>query len=134
MTDPTGGLPQVTPSWTPPPPYAYGYPYQPAKKTNGLAIASMVISIVSLVGMCSWGPLSLIPSAVAAILGHVARAKLKRKDEQGGAMALVGIILGWVGFVVSVALVIAFIYLWNDMRDFFYIPIPEPTEDPGDGF
>jgi len=95
-------------------PYVYGYPYQapPPRRTNGLAIASMVVSIVGIAGLCAWGPLSVFVSPVGAILGHVARRRLKTVEEEGQGMALAGIILGWAGLVLSLiflAVIIALI-------------------------
>jgi|SoiMethySBSTD1v2_1073268.scaffolds.fasta_scaffold779843_2 hypothetical protein len=85
--------PTTTPSYSPapyygPPGYAPGQPYgQPtyvvSPPTNGLAIASMIVSLVG------FGP-------VGAILGHVARKQIRERGEQGDGFALAGIIVGWV--------------------------------------
>lgn len=113
MTDPSSPPPQVTPAWTPPPAYAYGYPYQvqPPRPTSGLAIASMIVSIVGIALMCAWGPVSVFVSPVGAILGHVARRRMKTSGEQGDGMALTGIIVGWIGFALSLALLVLIIFL-----------------------
>jgi len=113
MTDPSSQPTPVTPAWTPPPPYAYGYPYQlpPRRNTSGLAIASMVVSLVGLALMCGWGPLSVFISPVGAILGHVARRRLRTSGEQGDGMALTGIIVGWIGLVLSLALLAVIVYV-----------------------
>lgn len=111
----------MTPVWTPPYPYAYGYPYQvpPPRATNGLAIAAMVVSIVGVAGMCCWGPLSVFISPVGAILGHVARHKIRISGEQGAGMALTGIILGWIGFALSLALAALYVYLFAQGYEMF---------------
>src|SRR5262245_53824683 len=85
--------PTTTPSYAPapyyaPPGYAPGQPYgQPtyvvSPPTNGLAIASMIVSLVG------FGP-------VGAILGHIARRQIRERGEQGDGFALAGIIVGWV--------------------------------------
>lgn len=72
-----------------------GYDYrtgsrQMAPKTNGMAIASMVLGIV-------W--IYWIGSILALIFGYMAK---KQIDESGGTqsgrgMAIAGIVLGWVG-------------------------------------
>jgi hypothetical protein len=49
------------------------------------------------------GPLSGIP---AIILGHVARSRINRSGEQGAGLALAGLILGYVGLVLTVILII----------------------------
>ena len=113
MTDPNSTPTPVTPAWTPPPPYAYGYPYQvpPRRNTSGMAVASMVISLVGIALICGWGPLSAFVSPVGAILGHVARRRMRTSGEQGDGMALTGIIVGWIGLVLSLALLALIIYL-----------------------
>jgi hypothetical protein len=115
MTDPYGQPPEVTNSWTPPP-YAYGYPYQyqpqPVRKNNGMAVAAMVVSIVGLASMCGWGPFSLFISPVGAVLGHVAKRKIKQTGDAGEGMALTGIILGWIGTALSALILAGFILLF----------------------
>ncbi len=66
------------------------YPtWQPAPTTNGLAIASLVLSIVSLLGL---------GSILAIIFGFVARGQIARSGgrQKGGGLALAGIIIGFV--------------------------------------
>jgi len=53
-----------------------------AVRTNGLAIASLILSILGF-------------SIVGAILGHVALSQIKRTNEAGSGLAIAGIILGW---------------------------------------
>jgi hypothetical protein len=94
-----GGYPQAgyqsgVPTWT----GGTGYGGQ----TNGLAVASLVCGIAQILV----GPLSGIP---AIILGHVARSRISQTGEQGAGLALAGLILGYVGLVLTVILVIALI-------------------------
>jgi hypothetical protein len=121
MTDPTSISSQITPAWTPPPPYAYGYPYQlpPPRRTNGLSIASMVVSIVGVAGLCGWGPLSVFVSPVGAILGHVAQRQIKISGDSGSGMAIAGIIVGWIGFVLALAYLAFWIWLFTQSEDLF---------------
>ncbi|MEU5913235.1 DUF4190 domain-containing protein [Micromonospora sp. NPDC047527] len=71
-----------------PPSYpGYGYPAPP--KTNGLAIASLVLALV---GVTSCG----ITSPIGAILGHVAQKQIRASGEGGEGMAKAGIIVGWI--------------------------------------
>jgi hypothetical protein len=68
---------------------AYGYPAAPANPpTNGLAIASLILSLV--------GIASCITAPVGAILGHVARRQIRERGEGGDGMAKAGIIVGWI--------------------------------------
>ncbi|SCG80558.1 protein of unknown function [Micromonospora echinaurantiaca] len=83
----------------PPPAYpGYGYGYPPQQKTNGLAIAALVLSLVG-VGSCITAP-------IGAILGHVAQKQIRQTGEGGEGMAKAAIIVGWIltGLLVLVIL------------------------------
>jgi hypothetical protein len=90
------GMPYGQPFHQPPPPqggpfvqpYGYGYPYVPPQRTNGLAIASMVLGIL-------W--LYWIGSILALVFGYIARNQIRERGEAGGGMATAGIVLGWIG-------------------------------------
>lgn len=80
-------------------PYApYG---APAKRTNGLAIASLVCSCVGFV--------LFLPAVLGIIFGFVARSQIRRSaGTQGGdGLAVAGIIVGfaWIALLVIVAVV-----------------------------
>ncbi len=77
MTDPTPGY------YVPPTPYAPP-PYNPATKTNGLAIASFITSLVGV-------------SILAVVLGHVALGQIKKRHEEGSVLAAIGLIIGYLG-------------------------------------
>jgi hypothetical protein len=68
---------------------------------KGLAIASMVCGILSLV-LCCFDVLALILSIAAIVLGIIS----KKKTENGKGMALAGIITGAIGLVIALALLI----------------------------
>jgi len=94
-----GGYPQPgyqgMPTWT----GGAGYPSTP---TNGLAIAALICGVAQVMA----GPLTGIP---AIILGHVARSRIRQTGEQGDGLALAGLILGYVGLVLTIIVVIAVI-------------------------
>jgi hypothetical protein len=76
-----------------------GYPYAPPQqRTNGLAIASMVLGIL-------W--LYWIGSILALVFGYIARKQIRERGESGGGMATAGIVLGWIGVGFIVVAVIA---------------------------
>lgn len=93
-----GGYPgyQATPGGWPAPqgqpgPYGQpygGYPYAPPQRTNGMAIASMVLGIL-------W--LYWIGSILALVFGYTAKKQIRERGEAGAGMATAGIVLGWVG-------------------------------------
>lgn len=72
-----------------PPPQAAPYPPtgSPATPTNGLAIAALVCALV---GIGTW-----VTAPIGAILGHVARRRIRETGEHGDGMARAGIIVGW---------------------------------------
>ncbi|MEU5209724.1 DUF1707 and DUF4190 domain-containing protein [Streptomyces sp. NPDC020742] len=63
-------------------------PMPPPVTTNGAATGAMVCGIMTPV---TWG-MTAIP---AVILGHKARAEIRRTGERGDGQALTGLILGW---------------------------------------
>lgn len=111
----------------PPPPGGYpagGYPaygYPPvvaAPPTNGMAIASMVVSIVGVLGLCGYGLGGYI-GVVGAVLGHVAKRQIRERGEAGDGMALAGIILGWIAAalaVIATVVIIGFV-IWAANTD-----------------
>ena len=80
------------------PPYGqpYGYGNPPPRRTNGLAIAAMVLGIV----WVFW-----IGSILALVFGYIARKQIRERGESGDGMAIAGIVLGWVG-IAAIGLVV----------------------------
>jgi hypothetical protein len=121
---PTGGGYGTVPGYGTPgyPAPAYGapgyggYPYAPPKPTNGLAIGSMVVSIVSVVGLCFYGLGGFI-GILGAILGHVARRQIRENDQNGEGMAKAGIIIGWIATGLAVLVLAGFIVLFVFLAD-----------------
>ncbi len=84
--------------WSPAPPavgYAqpYGTPAYQAPKTNGMAIASLVCSLV----LCGIG------SIVAIVLGHIAKRQIRESGgmQQGDGLATAGLIIGYIGLAIG---------------------------------
>jgi hypothetical protein len=89
--------PQYGPQYGPQPGYG-GYP--PPQRTNGLAVASMVLGIL-------W--IYWIGSILALVFGYIARKQIRERGETGSGMAVAGIVLGWVGVgILLLALVFGF--------------------------
>ena len=116
---PACGQPVAAPTVTdtvppppPPPPAPPGYSYAPTippatgaapvgsvARTNGFAIASLVLGCVGIF-TCGLG------SVLAVIFGFIARNQIRQRGEQGNGMALAGIILGFVFLALFVIYVI----------------------------
>ena len=88
----------------PPPPGGYGQPGAgyAGQRTDGLAIASLVIGIISIV--CFFLCLGVILGPTAAIMGFISRQRIATSGGAlgGGALATVGLVLGILGFIASV--------------------------------
>ena len=81
-------------------PYGYQYPYAPLRRTNGFAIASLVLGIL-------W--LYWVGSILALVFGYIARSQIQERGESGGGMATAGIVLGWIGVgFIGLAMVVRF--------------------------
>lgn len=78
----------------------YSAPVSAAQSNNGMAIASMVVSIVGVLGLCGYGLGGWI-GLIGAILGHVARRQIRERGESGDGMALAGIIIGWIATAIA---------------------------------
>jgi hypothetical protein len=82
-----------------------GYNSSLAPKSSGLAIASMVLGIISLVIFCS--PFISFPCAVLAmVLGAISRSKISRGEASGAAMAMAGIVCGLIALILTSVLYI----------------------------
>lgn len=127
--DPQPSQPYGQPPAYPPPP-GYGqqpYPYPPqqpgapypyyylARRTNGMAIASMVLGIL-------W--IYWIGSILALVFGYLARKQIRERGEDGNGMAIAGIVLGWIG-VALLLVTIAFV-VWVGLS-------PETFDEAGTG-
>ena len=62
-------------------------------KTNGLAIASLILGIcgICIIGICA---------PIALILGAVSLSQIKKTGQGGKGMAITGIVLGIIGSIV----------------------------------
>lgn len=72
-------------------------------RTNTLALVSMIIGIVSFVFV---PPLS---SAIAVLLGYLARNEIRKTNEAGGSMALAGVITGYVSGAYGILIIVLYV-------------------------
>ncbi|MFZ8844538.1 DUF4190 domain-containing protein [Thermoflexus sp.] len=70
-----------------------------ASRTSGKAIASLILSLLGLVGV-----LPLIGSILGIIFGNQAKGEIARSggDLAGEGLAQAGVIIGWVGLALTV--------------------------------
>jgi hypothetical protein len=82
------------------------------QKTDGLAITSLVLGILS---MICCGIVTGIP---AVICGHIAIGRMKKDPNlQGKGLAMAGLIIGYLGIVVSVFYLI-YVFAFGGMAAF----------------
>ncbi|GGL92311.1 MULTISPECIES: DUF4190 domain-containing protein [Micromonospora] len=100
--DPYAPMPYGGPQPYPTPyPAGPGYGYPPAPRTNGMALAAMILSLV--------GVMTCITAPVGAILGHVSLSQIRQTGEGGESMAKAAIIVGWILTGLVILGVIAYI-------------------------
>jgi FKBP-type peptidyl-prolyl cis-trans isomerase/Domain of unknown function (DUF4190) len=88
-----------------------GYGPRPSTaRTNGLAIASLVLGIL-------W--LYWLGSLLAVVFGHIALRQIRRANggQEGRGLAIAGAILGWVGLAVLAVVVALVVAVSDDLDD-----------------
>lgn len=89
----------------------YTTPVMPVgQKTNGLSIASLVVSLSGAVFLLCYGAGGLL-GLVGAILGHVAQRQIRERGEGGGGMALAGVIVGWIALALGIVIIALVVWL-----------------------
>lgn len=116
------GPPQDQP---PPPPPSYGYPAQggygggqPAKPSNGIGIAALVIGIVSI--FLFWFPvLGLVLAILAVVFGIVGIRKASRGEATNKGMAITGVVTGGLALVGAILASIFYLFLADEFSTLF---------------
>lgn len=90
----------------------------PVRSNDGLAVASMVLGILSI---CSaWFILGIIPAILAVIFGLVVLCSMRRR-QNGHGMAIAGLVTGSVGVIISVIILLLVITIgsavWSSWTD-----------------
>ncbi len=80
---------------------AYGAAYTPPPRTNGIALASMIVSIASLL-LCVG-----FPGIVGLVLGIVGLNQVMRDGSRGRGFAITGIVVGAVATAFAMLVVVA---------------------------
>jgi hypothetical protein len=79
-----------------------GSPYaSPVARTNGLAVASLVMGILWMYG---------IGAILALVFGYLAKGQISRSGgrETGRGLAIAGIVLGWIGVAGAILIIVMF--------------------------
>ncbi|WP_259370785.1 DUF1707 and DUF4190 domain-containing protein [Streptomyces sp. SCUT-3] len=63
----------------------------PKPPTNGMAVGALVCGVATFV---TWG----VAGVPAVVLGHMAKAQVRRTGEEGEGMATAGLVLGYLSF------------------------------------
>ncbi|MGE5694652.1 MAG: DUF4190 domain-containing protein [Candidatus Sericytochromatia bacterium] len=107
-----GPPPSTPPSYPPPggygapPPYQPGYPTPPQSRTNGMAIGSLVSSVLAIPLAFLCGIFGVIAALVGVVLGIVAINQIKQSGEDGRGLAIAGIAVGGVTLALAVIVMI----------------------------
>ncbi|MDQ4213338.1 DUF4190 domain-containing protein [Microbacterium capsulatum] len=93
----------------------YGQPYAVPKKSNGLAVASMICGIASAVFCWAYLILPLLLGIPAVIMGHISLKRIKNDPQLGGRpLAITGLITGYAGIglgvIVGAFIIVAIFY------------------------
>jgi hypothetical protein len=96
----TSDLPDRIPA-APPQVYQQA-PFGAQRPTNGMAIAALICGVCQIFFWFLTG----IP---AIVLGHMARRQIRQTGEAGDGMALAGMILGYIGLVLTILLAVGIV-------------------------
>lgn len=102
--------PGAQPGYFPPPPYPG---YRPAGPRNGLGIASLVLAIAALLLVWSVAG-GIVLGVLAAVLGFVARQRVKRGEANNGGIAIASIVLGILAAIVGLVFIGVWIAFWRE--------------------
>lgn len=73
-------------------------------RTSGLAIAALVLGIVSIIG----GAIFIAPTVLAIVFGHIASSQCKKDSALGGrGMAIAGYVTGYISIVYIIGVLAA---------------------------
>ena len=83
------------------PPVTPNYATQRPQPGSGLAVASMILGILSVVAFCS-RIAAITLGVLAIVLAVIALGQIKQGQASGGGMAKAGLVLGIIGAVISI--------------------------------
>src|SRR5262249_56182008 len=74
-----------------------GYQPVPARRSNSLAVTSLVLGFTQAIGWFIFLVPGLVLAILAIVFGFVSMQQVKRSGEAGRGLALAGVILGFAG-------------------------------------
>ena len=80
-------------------------PSNQPQQSSGLAVASLVLGIISLVLFCVWY-VSIPCAIIAIVMGAIAKGKAARGEAGGKGMATAGLVCGIIAIIIDVIVVI----------------------------
>jgi hypothetical protein len=85
-----------------------------ARQTCGLAIASLVLGIVSLPLTCGCCGTGIVAAILAIVFGHIARGQIRRSEGRlnGKGMAVAGLVIGYASVAIQI-LVTILLVIWT---------------------
>lgn len=93
-------------------------------KPNGKAIASLVISCISVLNCCAWY-LAILFAVVGIVLGILA---LRGENQKQGDLAVAGIVVGGVGLSLGIVIAVFYIMLYSATGDGSFQNAPAGTD------
>lgn len=88
-----------------PAPYNTGAAVAPAEKTNVLAIVALITGILGM-------------AIVPVICGHISLNQIKKTGEGGKVMAIIGLVLGYLGILGWIIAIIVWIALFASLSSY----------------
>lgn len=82
-------------------------------KLNGKAIASLIVSCISVLNCCVWY-LAILFAVVGIVLGILA---LRDESKRQGDLAVAGIVVGGVGLSLGIVIAVLYIMLYSSTGD-----------------
>ena len=82
----------------------------PVRQNSTLAVISLVA------GILGWTLLPFLGSLVAIVTGHMARKEIRQNAAlDGDAMAVIGLVLGWVAVIGTILAILAFVLFFGGL-------------------
>ncbi len=93
-------------------------------KLNGKAIASLIVSCVSILNCCVWY-LAILSAVVGIVLGILALRDGSKRQED---LAVAGIVVGGVGLSLGIVIAVLYIMLYSATGDGSFQNAPADTD------